>query len=61
MEKKNRNVLSLIYLKIYHVVDVIHGIKKSKNFSSQMRINFHQKKKKKKKKKKKAIVKLLMG
>jgi len=29
-KKKTRIVLSLIYLEIYHVVDVLHGIKKVK-------------------------------
>jgi len=27
---KTQNVLSLIYLEIYHIVDEMHGIKKSK-------------------------------
>jgi len=47
---KTRNVLSLIYLEIYLVVDVMHGIKKSKILTDKLN-KFLSKKKKKKKKK----------
>jgi len=47
--KKTRNVLSLIYLEIYLVVDVMHGIKKVKILAYKLS-KFPSKKKKKKKK-----------
>jgi len=52
---KNRKtwiVLSLLYLKIYHVIDVMHGIKKRKvKILADKLDKFSSKKKKKKKKK----------
>jgi len=59
--EKTRNVLSLIFLRIYHVVDVMHGIKKVKKILAEKLDKFPSKKKKKKKKKKKSHCKLFTG